>query len=227
GETRLNVVIVCPGEGQSTFTSSSLLVTNTQSEELLRKFEQFLDGAECAIIGGSLPAGTPLDFYQCAISAANLRSIPVIFDASGPSLASGIKACPAVIKPNLTELEDLLGYRIDTRAEACQAALKLSETYGSSIIVTLGDEGAIAVLDGQTFHISPLEVPIESTAGAGDGVLAGMALAFYNKESKVEGLRQGFALAGAVVQTLSTAGFDPKEYDRLLTEVKIQAYEPE
>ncbi|RPI81091.1 MAG: 1-phosphofructokinase, partial [Chloroflexi bacterium] len=40
GETRLNVVIVCPGEGQSTFTSSSLLVTNTQSEELLRKFEQ-------------------------------------------------------------------------------------------------------------------------------------------------------------------------------------------
>ena len=222
GETRLNVVMVQPGQGQSTFTASSLEVTSKQSNELLGRFERSLTGAECAIVGGSLPRGAPKDFYESAIQLAHSCQVPVIFDASGPALASGLAACPDLIKPNRVELEELLGCAIHSIEEALQAANMLEERSGAGVIVTMGAEGAAAVLRGEAYIISPLSVPIESTAGAGDGVLAGLALAFYRKEPPEQGLRYGFALAGAVLQTLATADFNIQDYERLLLHVVIE-----
>jgi fructose-1-phosphate kinase PfkB-like protein len=63
-----------------------------------------------------------------------------------------------------------------------------------------------------------------STAGAGDGVLAGLALALARGEPLEAGLRYGFALAGAVVQTLATAAFRLEDYQALLPQVELIPY---
>jgi fructose-1-phosphate kinase PfkB-like protein len=62
-----------------------------------------------------------------------------------------------------------------------------------------------------------------SVAGAGDGVLAGMALAYLRKQSFEYGLRHGFALAGAILQTLPTADLEIEHYEELLPQIKIEA----
>jgi 1-phosphofructokinase family hexose kinase len=222
GETRLNVVMVQPGKGQSTFTSTSLTVTPQQADEQLERFESYLPGAECAVLGGSLPAGAPRDFYEQAIRLANTARVPVIFDASGPALASGLSAQPSLIKPNRSEMEELMSCVVHSLEEAVQAAVVVHEQHGTGVIVTLGDEGAIAVLDDGRYFIPPVTVSTESTAGAGDGVLAGMAMAYYRKEPLHKGLYYGFALAGAVVQTLATADFEISDYERMLACVIIE-----
>jgi 1-phosphofructokinase len=221
GETRLNTVLVVPGQGQSTITTSSLQVFPEQISQFKERYQKALEQATCVVMGGSLPNGVPLDFYSNAISQAHEHGVPVIFDSSGPSLAAGVKSRPDLIKPNLVELQDLLGPAPRSREDVLQAAIHLHDEYGSSVIVTLGPEGALAVFNDGSFFVHPLPVPVVSTAGAGDGVLAGMALAYSRREPLENGLRHGFALATAVLKTLATADFHLDDYQHLLSQVRI------
>lgn len=221
GETRLNTILIVQGEGQSTITTSTLKVSSEHISQLKEGYERALEDATCVVIGGSLPPGVPAEFYPQVIALARERGVPVIFDSSGSSLVAGVKARPDLIKPNLAELHDLLGRTPKSRQEALQAAVTLHSEYGSNVIVTLGSEGAIAVFNEGSYFIQPLSVPVVSSAGAGDGVLAGMALAYSRRESLENGLRYGFSLATAVLKTLATADFLVDDYQQLLSQVQL------
>lgn len=223
GETRLNVILVVSGEGQSTITSSSLRVSPEHVAEFDVRYEKALEEANCVVMGGSLPKGVPTDFYAQAIARAHEHGVPVIFDSSGPSLPAGVKSRPEIIKPNLAELGDLLGYQPVSQKEVQEAAAKLRDEFAGNVIITLGAEGAIAVFENRSYFIHPLSVPVVSAAGAGDGVLAGMALAYLRQESFEYGLLHGFALAGAILQTLPTADFRIEDYEELLTRIHIDS----
>jgi len=221
GETRLNTVIVVPGEGQSTITASSLKVSPEHLSEFVIRYQKSLKDASCVVMGGSLPSGVPVEFYAEATARAHAHGIPVVFDSSGPSLIAGVASHPELIKPNLEELSDLLGYVPASQEELEQAARKLHEEFGANVILTLGAEGAIAIFENCSYFIHPISVPILSSAGAGDGVLAGMALAYERGESLEYGLGHGFALAGAILQTLATADFRVENYQELLPRICI------
>ena len=223
GETRLNTILVVSGEGQSTITTSSLNVSSEHLSEFDLRYRKALEDASCVVMGGSLPDRVPLDFYADAITQAHEHHVPVIFDSSGPPLVSGIKSHPDIIKPNLTELEDLLGYVPSSQPEVQNAAIKLHKAFGTNVIVTLGKEGAVAVSGNSSYFINPIAVPVVSSAGAGDGVLAGMALAYLRNESFEYGLRHGFALAGAILKTLATADFQVEAFQELLPNIRITA----
>jgi 1-phosphofructokinase len=221
GETRLNTVIVVSGEGQSTITSPSLKVSSEHLSEFAERYQKALEVASCVVMGGSLPKGVPLEFYGEAIAQAHAHNIPVILDSSGPSLVAGIKSRPDLIKPNRAELDDLLGQAPESKEEIQRAAKEIYDDVGSSVIITLGEEGAIAVLHANSYFIQPVSVPVVSVAGAGDGVLAGMALSYFRKQSLEYGLQHGFALAGAILQTLATADFRVEDYQALLPTIRI------
>lgn len=74
--------------------------------------------------------------------------------------------------------------------------------------------------DGSYF-IHPTSLPVVSSAGAGDGVLAGMALAYFRQEPLEDGLQHGFALAGAILRTLAIADFLVEDYQELLPDICI------
>lgn len=222
GESRLNTVLVVPGEGHSTITSSSLDISPEHLVDLMNRYESALGDASVVVMGGSLPGGVPVDFYARAIKQAHLHKVPVIFDSSGPSLAAGIRSRPSLIKPNLAELADVLGYSPKSQLEVQQAARKLQAEFGVDVIATLGEEGAVAVFEEAAYFIQPLSIPVVSAAGAGDGVLAGMALAYSRRESPRYGLRHGFSLAGAILKTLATADFMVEDYEELLSQICIR-----
>ena len=222
GETRLSLVVVTSdGEGQSTLSPSSLHVSPDQLADFEARYNQALEKATCIVIGGSLPEGVPPEFFRQAISEARRLGIPVIFDASGPALQAGLQGRPSLVKPNRDELAGLLGFVPKNMNEIFAAARCLQQDYGTDAILTLGQDGALAVLGEKSFRIPPLPVPVSSTAGAGDGVLAGMALAYSRGEPLEMGLKHGFALAGAVLKTLGTADFEVEDYRRLLPEVEL------
>jgi 1-phosphofructokinase len=221
GETRLNSIIVVPDEGQSTITSSSLNVAPKNLSEFAARYQKALEGASCVVMGGSLPSGVPVEFYAEAIVQAHHYAVPVIFDSSGPPLIAGMKGHPDLIKPNLPELGDLLGFVPTSQPEVQQAARKLHEEFSANVIVTLGAEGALAIFRHASYFIHSVPIPVVSSAGAGDGVLAGMALAYFRKERLEYGLQHGFALAGAILQTLATADFRIDDYRQLLSDIKI------
>jgi len=49
-----------------------------------------------------------------------------------------------------------------------------------------------------------------------------MALAYLRGESFEHGLQHGFALAGAILQTLPTADFQVSDYEELLPRLRLE-----
>ncbi|MBZ0287829.1 MAG: 1-phosphofructokinase family hexose kinase, partial [Anaerolineae bacterium] len=206
GETRVCVVIiVADGSGQTTITTNMMDVEDQHVRQLRTRYIETLNEATIVVIGGTLPRGMHSEFYTDFIQLARERNIPVIFDAAEPNLSAGLQSHPTYIKPNQDELSGFAGTRVETLDDAYRAGRVILERYGTSSIITLGDDGGLAVLPDKAYRIPPLNIPVVSTSGAGDAVLAGMTAALYRGQPVEEGLRWGFAAAGAVVMTPGTA----------------------
>jgi fructose-1-phosphate kinase PfkB-like protein len=88
----------------------------------------------------------------------------------------------------------------------------------------MGSQGALAVLSHTSYFIPGLSLNVVSSAGAGDGVLAGLSVAYSQKKPIEEGLRLGFAIASAVLLTPTTADYDAGEIERLLPLIQLIPY---
>lgn len=222
GETRLNVIILDGSDKtSSTITAATLEVTDHHVAQLLERADQALPNASVLVTGGTLPRGMSAEFYPKLIQLAHWHNVPVIFDASEPFLSQGLAARPAYIKPNRDELSALIGVTIKSVEEAHQAAKTLYARYGCTPIVTMGSEGALAVLPERAYRIPPLPVEVVSPAGAGDAVLAGLAASITRKQPIEEGLRLGIAAAAAVCLRMGTADCRREDVERLLPQVQL------
>jgi len=221
GETRINTLLIRGEDDQSTFTVDTLEITEDHIDQLSARLSAQLPKAGCVVLGGSPPRGYPLDRYQELIHLIKAHDIPVIIDASGEALKIASQSRPAFIKVNKSEMEQLAEKTLTTFDDMILGASHVQESTGSSVILTLGDQGAIAALQDYMVRIQPLQVPVQNTAGAGDAVLAGIAHALDSKSDMTEGLRLGFAAAAAVMMTPRTADCDPQVVDRLRNKIEI------
>lgn len=227
GETRTNIIVVCEdGSSQTTFTVPTLKVEPQHLQEMEQKIQASLHQADCLVLGGSLPDGVASEFYVPIIQAARQRGIPVLLDASGPAFKCGLNAGPTIIKPNRFELSELMGRSVHTLRETLQAARQVQAQYGVDLVVTLGELGGLALIGSNYWRILPVRNRIISSAGAGDGVLAGLALAYAHQLTPLEGLRVGFALASAILLTPATADFNLEDYERILPQIIIRNIHP-
>ncbi|MCJ7626253.1 MAG: hexose kinase [Anaerolineaceae bacterium] len=226
GETRLNVHIVNQQTGEQTLLAvDTLEITNTQRERFTRRFHKKLAHADALVIGSSLPASIDPDFFNNLITAAKEMDVPVVLDTCSPHLAHALLAAPTVIKPNRTELSSVAGEHITTIEQAYRVARAILDQTGTQVIVTLDTDGTLAVLKESAFRIpAPVLTAIESTAGAGAGVLAGIAYALANSLPIQEGIRLGTAAAGAVILTPATADCRKEDVELLLPTIELIPY---
>ena len=225
GETRINTVIIDEHSGEhTTITTASMSVSATQLETLRQRYIKALDKASVVITGGSLPLGVAPAFYTEAIALANERAVPVIFDAATPNLEAGLQARPAFIKPNEHELSALAGRKLRTLAELYAAGSDILARQGTQVVITMGKDGALAILKDRSYRIPPIRVEVSSPAGAGDAVLAGLAHAIHHTQPLEAGLRLGFAAATAVCLQPGTADYAVADMQRLLPQVELIPY---
>ncbi len=225
GETRINTVIIDEHSGEhTTITTASMSVTAAQLDTLRQRYIKALDGASVLITGGSLPPGVRPEFYAEAIELAKARAVPMIFDAAPPNLEAGLKAGPTFIKPNEHELSALAGRKLRTVEELYAAGKDILERQGTQVVITMGADGALAVLKDRGYRIPPIRVNVSSPAGAGDAVLAGLAQAIHHKRPIEEGLRLGIATATAVCLQPGTADYQVADMQRFLPQVELIPY---
>lgn len=225
GETRINTVIIDEHSGEhTTITTASMTVSPTQLEALRGRYIEALDTASVVIMGGSLPPGITPEFYAEAIELANARAAPVIFDAAPPNLEAGLEARPAFIKPNEHELSALVGGKLRADDELYAAGSEILQRQGTQVVITMGADGALAILNERSYRIPAIQVEVSSPAGAGDAVLAGLAYAIHHRQPLEEGLRLGFAAATAVCLQPGTADYKVADMQRLLQQVQLIPY---
>lgn len=225
GETRVNTIIVmADGSGQSTFAVPTLMVNLDHIRDLEMRFTRSLTDASCVMVGGTLPPDVTPELYTRIVTQARENGLPVALDASGECLLTGLQGRPTIIKPNKFELEELVGHPLDSIESIYAAGKEIQSRYGCSLVITLGAEGSLAILPEASYQIPVLPVDVVSTAGAGDGVLAGLAAALSNKWPLEEGLRLGMAMAAAVCLQLATADCRKSDIERLLPQVQLIPY---
>ncbi len=212
GETRMNLKVVDPV--CHTFTDINepgTFFSERETSSLLKKLQEKIKEGDIVILSGRVPQGAPEDTYRKWTTACAERGAKVFLDADGIQMAEGIKASPYLIKPNDRELSELMGRELTDRGAQETAARELIDQYGiRKVAVSLGKEGVLYVTEDMTIYAKGLDVPVKSTVGAGDSVVAALAVAEENGSSPEEAARLSMATGAANVMT---DGSQPPEHD--------------
>lgn len=176
GRTRTGIKITDPVKHETTDINFPGLSPSPIDVSLLRERLAGLD-APWMTIGGSIPPGIGAAVYHDLIVELKSRGSKVVLDASGDALRYGIEAAPHIIKPNIHELEALLGIRLSSRDAVIKAAQQLLKKRIEMVVVSMGAEGACFVTEKDVVVEHPPGLTVKSTVGAGDAMVAGIIAA--------------------------------------------------
>lgn len=178
GATRIGVKIVDPVGDRTTDINFPGEPPDARSlVDLEDRVSALAGGASWIVLAGSLPPGVPTDLYRRLIEVAHERGASVALDTSGEALRRAVEARPDLIKPNEHELEDLVGRRLDRPDDVLDAARELADFGLEFAVVSMGAQGALFCRRDLLVHAAPLQVPVASTVGAGDAMVAGVIAA--------------------------------------------------
>ncbi len=198
------------------------LVTPTEVDRLRRRWTRGLERVRLAVISGSAPRGAPYDLYAELVEMCHERGVPVILDARDELLLHAIEAKPTVVKPNVNEVERILGRPVSVPDGVYAIAREWVASGIQEAIITFGGQGAIGVSsDGQAFWAKPPEVEYVSSVGSGDAMAAGIAAAMHAGLGLYEQLKWGTAAGAANAASFGACNFDRKAVQQLAAGVKI------
>ncbi len=209
GETRVGIKITDPVLKETTdinFPGAEPLPSDLAA---LRSAVDQID-AEWFVIAGSLPPGVETTIYRDLTQSLKTRGQKVALDTSGETLNHAIEALPAFIKPNIHELEGLVGRALPSREAVVAAARELVARGIEMVVVSMGEQGACFIGAEGVIFATPPAIEVRSTVGAGDAMVAGVLSA------KLRGLPL------ADVARLSTA-FSVRAIGKLEGDVSIDA----
>jgi ribokinase len=101
----------------------------------------------------------------------------ILNPAPAQPLPADVLANVDVLVPNQTEARILAGLAPDDPRPDRDVAALLFQLGVKTVVVTLGENGALVVTPGGTIHLPGHSVPVVDTTGAGDGFNAGLATA--------------------------------------------------
>lgn len=172
--------------------------------------------ARYAVLSGSLPAGAPPAWYAELVRCLP-SSVRIVLDTKHEALASALDAGAYLIKPNVHELEELVGRELgdDTRIEAAARSL-IDRRAAEVVLVSLGRGGALLVTADGAERLTAPAVPMRSKVGAGDSMVGGVVAALSRGRSLSEAARVGVAAGAAAVITEGTELARREDIERLL-----------
>jgi tagatose 6-phosphate kinase len=197
-------------------------VSGAALRTFFRRYRALLEACSLVTLSGSLPVGVPASLYADLIHLAHRAGVPVLLDSSGEPLRLGMSAGPRLIKPNRFELCALLGQDLISFDQIVAAAHDLSRRHATTVVVSLGAEGAVAVSAGAIWQARPPAVQAQSAVGSGDAMLAGLAIGLTRGQPLEEALRLGVAAGAANTLTIGAGRLKRENVDEILPGVTIQ-----
>lgn len=208
---RTNLTITHPDGTTTRFSEPGEPLSRENQTALVSALLASLPGASWVALCGSLPPGSPVDWYVRLTERAHSVGVKVAVDAHGPALDAVVAAAPDtvpdLVSPNLTELQQVTGRRIRESvdagdlAESLAAVLELRGRGIPAVLATLGARGALLASGDGVWHAEAEPVEPLSVVGAGDAALAGFLLANVRGAEPADQLARAVAY-GTIAVTL-------------------------
>jgi 1-phosphofructokinase len=221
GDTRTGIKIVDDTTQTTTdINLPGLKPEASQVDDLLATLKELESPGRWFVLAGSLPAGAPPDLYATLIRQINQGGGRVALDTSGEALRHGLRAGPALVKPNIDELRAFCGRSMDGIDDVVRAARELVATGIRTVVVSMGEKGAVFVEDGSVLFARPPKVTVLSTVGAGDAMVSGMVAGAVKNLSLAERARLGTAFSLNAVTSIG-AGLTPEAVETYAKQVTV------
>ncbi len=216
GSTRESITVnELSTERQYRFVLPGPQLTLAEQTECLLQLRRAAAHASIVVASGSLPPGVPEDFYQQVANVCAEIGAMFLLDTSGGGLRN-INAGVYLLKPSLRELRECVGRDLTTEAEQIAAAGELIDRGAAEfVLVSLGAQGAMLVTADRAHRFAPVTVPPGSGVGAGDAMVAGVAVGLTRGWALTEAVRLGIAAGAAMLLTPGTAPCTREDAERL------------
>lgn len=174
------------------------------------------------VLSGRIASGAGEDIYKRALQMVHTLGVKTVVDTAGEAMRQALEAHPFLIKPNLHELETMLGCKIHTRQEIVQACRRLIAGYVQMVCVSMGKDGTMLVDDAHVWFAPALSIPVRGLQGAGDSMVAGLCKGIREGVCADRMLAYGVAAASASILREGTALCRQEDFLRLLPQVVVQ-----
>ncbi len=226
GDTRVNVKI-SEADGRVTdINLPGLRVTEVDWNRLLARLESLADDFGFLVVAGSLPPGVRPQQLEGMIEMWRERGKTVWLDASGDALKAGIKGKPALIKPNIDELVELVGRPIRDEADLIACAQELQQQGIQHVVVSNGAEGVHWFSPRGAWRARVPRVKVVSTVGAGDSLVAGLCAGLLEGRDEAFILRRAAALSLMAVTQVGVGIDNQQQLNLYQDAIEITQLEP-
>jgi 6-phosphofructokinase 2 len=217
GMTRENLIVLEESTGQQyRFGMPGPQLQADEWERCLRELSSASPTPDYLITSGSLPMGVPSDFYARVARIGKDIGAKVIVDASGEALEKALQEGVYLIKPNIREFQNLAGQDVMEEPQILDEAKRIIKAGMCEVIViSLGAAGALLVSEEIVERMVPPTVPISSKVGAGDSMVAGIALGLSRGKTLRQAVLYGLAAGSAAVMTPGTELCRKEDTERL------------
>jgi len=197
------------------FDSNPADFSEADYETLKTRIRQLVPAHDLIILSDYAKGVCRDDVCRAVVEAAG--TLPVLVD---PKHNRWTKYAGAtLVKPNLKELGEAAGLTVANEDEAVVSAAEgvLSSYAVGSILVTRSDRG-MSYIGAESFHEPATKQEVFDVSGAGDTVLATLALSLAAGHDRRTSVHLANLAAGIVVGKLGTASVTPRELAQRLGE---------
>ncbi|WP_054018221.1 1-phosphofructokinase family hexose kinase [Piscinibacter sakaiensis] len=231
GRTRTNIKLADAERGETTdinlpgIAFDASLLAGAEAG-LLQTLRPRVGPGTWLTVAGSLPPGvTPADLARLA-DTLRAQGARLMLDTGGTTLRAlleVLRPAPDFVKPNRAELEDLVGHPLPSPGAVADAAAQLQQRGVALVVVSLGGDGAVIASQGRRWFAATPPVPVATTVGAGDALVAGTLAALIRGRAPLDAAVFGMACAAARIQRIAP-GLPPlAEIDALAAQIRPHA----
>jgi 1-phosphofructokinase len=209
GETRTNLKIVDPVLGTHTdINESGPPIKKEALERLEAELFSKAGSGDLFVFSGSTGNGVDTSVYASWIRRCRELGARTLLDADGAALVAGAAARPTAMKPNIDELARLVGRPLGDIAATAVAARSLLGGGTELVVVSLGAEGALFFDSRASIRAHGIPIKPLSTVGAGDSLVAALALGLERGDDLERLVRPAVAAGTAAAATAGSAPFE-------------------
>jgi D-beta-D-heptose 7-phosphate kinase/D-beta-D-heptose 1-phosphate adenosyltransferase len=184
---------------------SRALISSAIEDAVIARFTAALDAADAVVVSDYRKGLLTSRVLAETLQAARRRDIPVCLD---PKLRSFASYQPvSVITPNHQEAAEAAGLEIEDEAGLIEAGRRLLAAIDCrAVLITRGEAGMALFTDGgEVTRIPTVAREVYDVTGAGDTVIATLALALATGATFAEAAMLANHAAGVVVGKVGTA----------------------
>lgn len=191
--------------------------------ELMHMIRNFSSRSDVTVISGGLPRGVDTSYYREIFRTVDPHSLRIA-DTEGAKLFAALEAGIDLVKPNLEELQETLGREFKDKNDMLSGCRELLDRGAKIVLLSLGRDGAVITNGSKNYYCKSINVAVNSTVGAGDGMVAAAATMLQKGADLPEILRAGVAAGTATVTTFDTISFTRAKYEEIYAGLNITEF---